>query len=50
MHKTINKYLSAAIVVVGLSTIPTTGAAGAVEERIQAIVVSLIDADSTALA
>jgi murein L,D-transpeptidase YcbB/YkuD len=50
MHKTINKYLGAAVVAVGLTTLPTTGAAGAVEDSIQAIAASFIDADSAALA
>lgn len=50
MRKSINKYLSAAIFVVGLTTFPTMGPAGAVEDRIQAIAASFTDADSAALA
>ena len=50
VHKAINKYLGAAIVVFGLTSLPTTSTAGAIEDRIQAIVGSFIDAESAALA
>jgi len=50
VHKTINKYLCPAIVVAGLIASPTIGAAGAVEDKIEAIADSFAHADSAALA